>query len=835
MRKTIYATLLILFGMAGAVGPATAAGPDTTPPTAPGNAKVAVAGTRFVRLAWDAATDDSGSVSYEVEEDGVSPAQAVSGLEWTDIALAPETSHSYRVRAVDAAGNASAWQTLTTKTIAEVDGSGYLLGLIFDDIPNTDIASLVFSDAFYDNLPTRAVYMNGLDFKAYGDNYGILITGVLTAPKSGQFDFFIRSDDASQFFLNEAGPELPRPDFDLYIAEETGCCNVFQEVGASQTTQVPISLSAGKKYGFAFVVKEGGGGDWGQVAMREVGDATPAASLQPIRGDILTGKIDPQGAELSITQQPKNTFGEEGSFVALTVKGEVKSPYGLRAYYQWKKGGQPIAGETSDTLFLRNLTSADEGEYTVTLDTMGKSLTSNQATLKVVPPGQLPSGGGGGSVDVRVASGLDDAEEHVTEANAIDITSSDLELPDEGGGGDLQEIGIRFQNIAVPAGATITKASIQFTVDEADDEPTSLRIYGELSSDPVQFSTNAGDITSRKKTTAFVDWNDIPIWDADSIGVAGPDQLTPDLSAIVQEIVGQSGWGGGAMAFIIVANPGGERTAESFDGDEAAAPLLHIDYTIVPGGTVDVRVSSGLDDVEEHVTEGNAIDITSSDLELPDEGGGGDLQEIGIRFQNIAVPAGATVTKASIQFTVDEADDEPTSLRIYGELSPDPVQFSTNAGDVTSRKKTVAFVDWNDIPIWDADSIGTAGPNQLTPDLSSIVQEIVSQPGWGGGAMAFIIVANPGGERTAESFDGDEAAAPLLHIEYTSAGGSGGGGGGGTGGKVSIARTATGVTITFEGTLQEAASITGPFTDVGGATSPATIPFSGNAKFFRAK
>jgi hypothetical protein len=157
MRKYIHRPLLALFGIAALFGPASAAGADTTPPTAPGNAKVAVAGTRFVRLTWDAATDDSGSVSYEVEEDGVSPAQAVSGLEWTDIALAPETSHSYRVRAVDAAGNASAWQTLTTKTVAEVDGPGYLLGLIFDGIPNTDIASLVFSDAFYDNKPTRAV------------------------------------------------------------------------------------------------------------------------------------------------------------------------------------------------------------------------------------------------------------------------------------------------------------------------------------------------------------------------------------------------------------------------------------------------------------------------------------------------------------------------------------------------------------------------------------------------------------------------------------------------------------------------------------------------------
>ena len=808
----------------------TASGTDTVAPTAPGNAKAALVGARVVKLTWDAATDNSGRVGYEVEKDGQTPPLLVSGQEWTDSGLLPETTHSYRVRAVDVSGNGSAWQTVTAKTITEVDGPAFLLGEIYDNIPNTDVASFIYSDAFFEKKPSRGIYVNGLDFTGIGDNYGIIISGVLTAPKTGQFDFFVRSDDASQFFLNEGGAAIPSPEFDLWIAEETGCCNVFQEVGATQTTQVPISLTAGKQYGFALVVKEGGGGDFGQVAMREVGDPTPAADLLPIRGPMVSGKNDPTGTDVKITQQPPNTVGEEGSFVAFSVKTEVTSPYGVGAYYQWNKGGQPIVGETRDTLIVRNLSSADEGTYSATIGTMGKVITSNEATLKVVPKGQLPSVGGSGSVEVRVVNGLDDSEEHLTEANAIDITSSDLELGAEGGAEDIQLIGVRFRDIAIPSGATITKASIQFTVDEADDEATSIRIYGELSPESAVFTTVAEDLTSRPKTSASVDWNDIPVWDAASIGSAGPDQQTPDLAAIVQEIITQSGWNGSSMAFLIEPNPGGERTAESFNGDANAAPLLKIEYT-TGGGSVDVRVVNGLDDSEEHLTEANAIDITSSDLELGAEGGAEDIQLIGVRFRDIAIPSGVTITKASIQFTVDEADDEPTSIRIYGELSPESAVFTTVAEDLTTRPKTSASVEWNDIPVWDAASIGTAGPNQKTPDLTAIVQEIISQPGWNGSSIAFLIEPNPGGERTAESYDGDANAAPLLHIEY----GGGGGGGGSTGGKISIARTATGVTITFEGTLQEAASVTGPFTDVAGATSPATIPFSGNAKFFRAK
>jgi len=199
------------------------------------------------------------------------------------------------------------------------------------------------------------------------------------------------------------------------------------------------------------------------------------------------------------------------------------------------------------------------------------------------------------TVEVRVASGSDDAEEHLTEGNAIDITSSDLELGAEGGAGDTQEIGIRFLGIGVPAGSTVTSATIQFTVDEADDEPTSVRIYGELAANAAEFNTDAGNITSRTKTTAFVDWNDIPVWDAASIGSAGPDQLTPDLSAIVQEIIGQAGWSAGnSIAFIVTPNPGGERTAESFDGDAGAAALLHVEYGDEPPAGGGIISTDGL-------------------------------------------------------------------------------------------------------------------------------------------------------------------------------------------------------------------------------------------------
>ncbi len=72
----------------------------------------------------------------------------------------------------------------------------------------------------------------------------------------------------------------------------------------------------------------------------------------------------------------------------------------------------------------------------------------------------------------------------------------------------------------------------------------------------------------------------------------------------------------------------------------------------------------------------------------------------------------------------------------------------------------------------------------------------------------------------------------IAHWDFNDAP-SGGGGGGGD--EISITRDGTSVQITFSGTLQEANSVTGPWQDVPGATSPVTIPAGEEQKFYRSR
>jgi len=81
-------------------------GGDTQDPTAPTNLSGASGGTSSVDLSWSAASDNVGVDHYQVYVDG-SPGQTVSGTSATVTGLAADTTYTFTVSAVDAAGNES--------------------------------------------------------------------------------------------------------------------------------------------------------------------------------------------------------------------------------------------------------------------------------------------------------------------------------------------------------------------------------------------------------------------------------------------------------------------------------------------------------------------------------------------------------------------------------------------------------------------------------------------------------------------------------------------------------------------------------------------------------
>ena len=179
-----------------------------------------------------------------------------------------------------------------------------------------------------------------------------------------------------------------------------------------------------------------------------------------------------------------------------------------------------------------------------------------------------------------------------------------------------------------------------------------------------------------------------------------------------------------------------------------------------PNTTIEIAINDKNDDVEERTSTG-AVDLTSSDLELVDEGGTVN-QEVGLRFNLVNIPRGATITNAYLQFTTDEVESGASNLSVYGEVSDNSIAFSTNNFNVSCRTKTSAKIDWTPVA-WP--TIGAAGAAQQTPNLQSIIQPIVNRQGWvANHSMTFILTGS--GDRTADSYDAGAANAPVLHVSY---------------------------------------------------------------------
>ena len=823
--------------------------------------------------------------------------------------------------------------------------SGFLTHELYSGIPGVSVFDM-FDSSKYPNSPDESSFLTAFDtmtLPAVGglDDFGARITGWITPTESGQYEFFLRSDDGSELQLSTDD----NPANLQFIAEETDCCDAFLEADTGDlATSLPVNLSAGQAYAVQLDYKEGGGGNFAQVAWRRVGDDTPAASLIPIPGAFLSTDV-PANGSITVDSQPADGTVQEGRSGTFNIG--ITTSHGP-VLVQWQLNGEDIPGAVGESVNIGPVSLDDDGgKLKANISIPGATATTDEVTLTVVPDTfpPVPSAGAllkNGNQEVSVAfdeevdpSNLGDAANYTMSAGTIESVSvlsrstdnfspdiTLVEIPEYSavkvivsGLTPGQEYSIGVSNVKDMKGNAITGTeNATFTAEdsltwnvvgsaEAGFTDDVIRVGDEgfdVLSGGVAFWSDYDEMTfvNEELTGDFdkivqVEYQDPSSQWArtglimregldegkvrppqDGCGSAIEDDGTDEgFPCVPEELTfsrhqtvhanakirwdngtSNDGYennyrnteqylagfgnqtngadaGGGPLDYPNVwtrlARTGDTimtyrssdgvnwepMTTREFEGlaetvfvgpfyapelnnNDSTAGLGHgvlakfrnyRDFGGAPpdgggggggggGGMLDVRVASGTDDSEEHLTEGNTIDLTSSDLELGAEGGGADAQVQGIRFLGIDIPAGSTITSASIQFTVDEADDEPTSVMIYGELAADPGGYTDAVGDITARARTTAVVAWNDIPVWDDASIGSAGPDQLTPDLASIVQEVVDQADWNAGnAIAFIIEGTENSERTAESFDGDAGAAPLLHIEFSAGGGGGGG------------------------------------------------------------
>jgi hypothetical protein len=178
--------------------------------------------------------------------------------------------------------------------------------------------------------------------------------------------------------------------------------------------------------------------------------------------------------------------------------------------------------------------------------------------------------------------------------------------------------------------------------------------------------------------------------------------------------------------------------------------------------TISIRVGTSSDDAEELVATGE-VTLDNVDLEMVLDRA--DEQVVGLRFADVGIPQGATITDAYVQFTVDETDGQPVTIVIQAEAIDNSSTFTSTTNNISSRPRTATKLSWSPEQ-WSA--VGEAGADQQTPNLAAVIQEVTDRPGWvSGNALSILLSASSGASRrTAIAYDQSPTSAPLLVVEY---------------------------------------------------------------------
>ena len=363
--------------------------------------------------------------------------------------------------------------------------------------------------------------------------------------------------------------------------------------------------------------------------------------------------------------------------------------------------------------------------------------------------------------------GNDGSENSAT--GVVEITSNTLEF-----NGSTDYVGVRFEQLNIPQGATIVSANVLFSADRDASGAADIVITGENIDSALFLNPIANELSTRAAgsgTVASEVWT-IEDWSNGNI------YATPDLSAIVEEIVARPGWcGGNDMMFFFRKLSGANRNAYSKDGVDAIpnidpddpssvfSPRIKVEYsqTFNAGANkclTNEAVSQVNQQGDDFEVRQDSVTVESSSNDLEFYLDGSNAQEgVGMVFQNIKVPQGAIIKYAYLSFTADQNSVGTTDVVIALEDRDDVSSPSNNTNRLAlfdSSTKTTP-VTWTIADNW------ITGRVYRSVDISSSVSSVVNRAGWALDNNMAVFIRGSAGSHSADSFSGD---APKLHVGF---------------------------------------------------------------------
>lgn len=210
-------------------------------------------------------------------------------------------------------------------TLARIRRSGTADLERWENLPGSLIADLITKDAFQ-KPPQRRERVKALEVRGTSaDNFGERIRGYLVPPATGEYTFWITSDDDGEFWLSSSED----PGLRSRLASVSGTYTP-----ADQWEQVPsqksrrIRLEAGRRYYFEALHKEGSGEDhllvrW-QLPDGKIESPIPGMRLLPFDGGGGDGGGDPKAVFVADLADPaRDLAGKAAGADAAAVRAKL--------------------------------------------------------------------------------------------------------------------------------------------------------------------------------------------------------------------------------------------------------------------------------------------------------------------------------------------------------------------------------------------------------------------------------------------------------------------------------------------------------------------------------
>ena len=271
---------------------------------------------------------------------------------------------------------------------AQITATGFLKDERFDGSTRPDVEDPAFA-----GTPTVVRYVPSFEVPVnQADNFAERVSGIFTPAVSGNYVFFVCSDDDADLFLStDATPANKK-----LIAQETTWSNSREWTSSTGNSDLTskrsdqfsgtewgntITLTAGTKYYIEAVKHDGGGGDDLSATFILEGQPDPANGSAPkLTGNLISTIAQDQGITITINTQPASVSAQEKKTATLSVAASGSQSGGgtPTLYYQWQT--KPPAGAN-----FADIPGATEVSYTTGLLSFSNSLT--QFRVVVYAPG----------------------------------------------------------------------------------------------------------------------------------------------------------------------------------------------------------------------------------------------------------------------------------------------------------------------------------------------------------------------------------------------------------------------------------------------------------------